>query len=53
MRLARIVFWSGGIWGVLVLTPLYFLFEAVGTSLIFQSSSANEGVRCRPRAGAT
>jgi hypothetical protein len=30
MRLAKIVFWCAGIWGVLVLTPLYFLFDFVG-----------------------
>ena len=30
MRFARIVFWSAGIWGVLVLTPLYFMFDLIG-----------------------
>jgi hypothetical protein len=30
MKLARIVFWIAGIWGVLVLTPLYFMFDVIG-----------------------
>ena len=30
MRFARIVFWSAGIWGVLVVTPLYFMFDLIG-----------------------
>jgi hypothetical protein len=30
MRFAKIVFWSAGIWGVLVLTPLYFMFDLIG-----------------------
>ncbi len=29
MRFAKIVFWSAGIWGVLVLTPLYFVFNRI------------------------
>lgn len=30
MRFARIVFWIAAIWGVLVLTPLYFMFDLIG-----------------------
>jgi len=30
MKFAKIVFWGAGIWGVLSLTPLYFLFDAIG-----------------------
>jgi hypothetical protein len=30
MKFAKIVFWIAGIWGVLVLTPLYFLFDVIG-----------------------
>ncbi len=30
MRFAKIVFTIAGVWGLLVLTPMYFLFEAVG-----------------------
>lgn len=30
MRFARIVFLIAGIWGVLVLTPLYFIFDLIG-----------------------
>jgi hypothetical protein len=30
MRFAKIVFWIAGIWGVLVLTPLYFIFDMIG-----------------------
>ena len=30
MRFAKIVFWVAGIWGVLVITPLYFLFDIIG-----------------------
>jgi hypothetical protein len=30
MKFARIVFRIAGIWGVLVLTPLYFMFDLIG-----------------------
>ena len=30
MKFAKTVFWSAGIWGILVLTPLYFLFDRIG-----------------------
>lgn len=30
MRFARVVFLIAGIWGVLVLTPLYFMFDLIG-----------------------
>jgi hypothetical protein len=30
MKFAKIVFWLAGIWGVLILTPLYFMFEMIG-----------------------
>lgn len=30
MRFAKIIFWIAGIWGVLVLTPLYFMFNLIG-----------------------
>ena len=30
MRFAKIVFWIAAIWGVLVLTPLYFMFALIG-----------------------
>ncbi len=30
MKFARIVFWIAGIWGFLVITPLYFLFDLIG-----------------------
>jgi hypothetical protein len=30
MRFARIVFWVAGIWGFLVLTPMYFLYDTIG-----------------------
>ncbi|MGA3088539.1 MAG: hypothetical protein ABSD75_08005 [Terriglobales bacterium] len=30
IRFAKIVFWSAGIWGVLVLAPLYFMFDRIG-----------------------
>lgn len=29
MKFAKIVFWIAGIWGVLILTPLYFLFDLI------------------------
>ena len=31
MRFAKIVFTGAGIWGFIVLTPLYFSYEAIGT----------------------
>lgn len=30
MKFAKIVFWTAGIWGFLVLTPLYFMFDLIG-----------------------
>jgi hypothetical protein len=30
MKFAKVVFWIAGIWGVLVFTPLYFMFEGIG-----------------------
>jgi hypothetical protein len=30
MRFAKIVFWVAGIWGLLVITPLYFMFDLIG-----------------------
>jgi len=30
VKFAKIVFWIAGIWGVLVLTPLYFIFDSIG-----------------------
>jgi hypothetical protein len=30
MRFAKITFWIAGIWGVLIITPLYFLFDLIG-----------------------
>ncbi len=30
MKFAKIVFWIAGIWGVLVLTPLFFIFDKIG-----------------------
>lgn len=29
MKFAKIVFWTAGIWGVLVITPLYFMFDLI------------------------
>jgi hypothetical protein len=30
MKFAKIVFWIAGGWGVLVLAPLYFMFDTIG-----------------------
>lgn len=30
MKFAKVVFWVAGIWGILVLTPLYFMFDVIG-----------------------
>ena len=30
MKFAKIVFWVAGIWGLSVLTPLYFMFDLIG-----------------------
>ena len=30
MRLAKLVYWVAGIWGLLVITPLYFMFGLIG-----------------------
>ena len=29
MRFAKIVFWTAGIWGVVVFAPLYFMFQLI------------------------
>jgi hypothetical protein len=29
MKFAKVVFWIAGIWGVLILTPLYFIFDMI------------------------
>jgi hypothetical protein len=30
MRFAKVVFWIAGIWGVLILAPLFFMFDVIG-----------------------
>jgi hypothetical protein len=30
MKFAKIVFWIAFIWGILILTPLYFMFDTIG-----------------------
>jgi len=30
MKFAKTVFWIAGVWGVLILTPLYFMFNLIG-----------------------
>lgn len=30
MKFAKIVFWAAAIWGFVVITPLYFLFDVIG-----------------------
>jgi hypothetical protein len=30
MKFAKVTFWIAGIWGILVLTPLYFIFDLIG-----------------------
>jgi hypothetical protein len=30
MKFAKIVFWVAAIWGVVILTPLYFMFDLIG-----------------------
>jgi len=30
MKFAKVVFWVGGIWGLVVITPLYFIFDLIG-----------------------
>jgi hypothetical protein len=30
MKFTKIVFWCAGIWGILVFTPLYFMFDVIG-----------------------
>jgi len=31
VKFSKIVFWAAGIWGLLVITPLYFMFDLIGT----------------------
>ena len=30
MKFAKIVFWIAAVWGILVITPLYFLYDMIG-----------------------
>jgi hypothetical protein len=30
MKFSKVLFWTAGGWGVLVLTPLYFIFDRIG-----------------------
>ena len=30
MKFAKAVFWTAGIWGLLLITPLYFIFDTIG-----------------------
>jgi len=30
MKFAKIVFWIAAIWGLLIITPLYFMFDLIG-----------------------
>jgi len=30
MKFAKVVYWVAGIWGLLVITPLYFMFDLIG-----------------------
>jgi hypothetical protein len=30
MKFAKLVYWTAGIWGLLVITPLYFMLDAIG-----------------------
>jgi|SRR5579863_4444963 len=30
MRFAKIIFWIAFIWGIVILTPLYFMFDVIG-----------------------
>jgi hypothetical protein len=30
MKFAKIIFWIAAVWGILVITPLYFLFDTIG-----------------------
>jgi len=29
MKFAKIIFWIAGIWGLLMITPLYFIFDSI------------------------
>ena len=41
MKFAKVVFWIAAIWGVLILTPLYFMFDVIGAA----GSSADHASR--------
>jgi len=30
MKFAKVVFWIAGIWGILIITPLFFIFDLIG-----------------------
>ena len=30
MKFAKVIFWIAAIWGIVVITPLYFLFDTIG-----------------------
>jgi hypothetical protein len=31
MKFAKFAFWGAGVWGIVILTPLYFLFDKIGS----------------------
>ncbi len=30
MKFAKVTFWIAGVWGVLIMTPLYFMYDLIG-----------------------
>lgn len=30
MKFAKVIFWIAAIWGILIITPLYFLYDTIG-----------------------
>jgi hypothetical protein len=30
MKFAKVVFWIAGVWGILILTPLFFMYDLIG-----------------------
>jgi hypothetical protein len=49
MKFAKIVFIGAGIWGIVVLTPLYFLFDVTGRDYAAPETSDPSSLIPNPR----
>jgi len=52
VKFARVVFTGAGVWGIIILTPMYFMFDLVGRSFPYvKRLSTSSLFLCFNRAG--